>query len=170
MTNAGTPFTGTLRTTVRDLGGVEVALVDERAATLDFGEGSSYSVVWDTGATFAAGYRFRLAAVANDGSLSVETEVPFRVLPELDVTARLLALTPEVTEGDSAGFDATIDNLSVSAALGGAVSRFSIEPEGGGAASFEERSAAADRAAGAGCGERRSRGRRPRRRARTPRV
>ena len=140
VANAGTPFSGrTARTTVEDAAGSEVALVDERAVSLEWGKSVAYALDWSTGTTPAGPYAFRVRVRATgETEPSAAAERPFAIEPGLSLLARVLPQPLVVTEGSPASLVLSLENRSTNAALDGATARLRLWPEGAsGPATFE---------------------------------
>ncbi|HEY2946701.1 MAG TPA: CARDB domain-containing protein, partial [Vicinamibacteria bacterium] len=131
VVNGGLPFAGSLRTTVEDAGGQEVALLDARDAALDFGQTSAFTVQWNTGATYAGGYTFRVHAIdAASGSAAAEAAWSFSILPDIALSAHLAPDRATVGTGEAARFAVSVENRGVNAPLADLISRLRIVPAG----------------------------------------
>jgi subtilase family serine protease/Tol biopolymer transport system component/flagellar hook assembly protein FlgD/fibronectin type 3 domain-containing protein len=139
VANAGTPFTGVARTTVEDAGGNEVALLDERAVSLEWGRSASFVLDWATGTTPAGRYAFRVRVRATgEADPAATAERSFDIEPGLAVLARVLPQPLTVAEGSPAGFVLSVENRSTNATLDGATARLRVQPEAtSGPANFE---------------------------------
>lgn len=139
VANAGTPFSGTARTTVEDASGTEVVLLDERPVSLEWGRSTSYAIDWGTGTTPAGPYAFRVRVRAiGEAAPAAVAERPFAIEPGLSLLARVLPQPLVVTEGSPAALVLGVENRSTNAALDGATARLRLRPEGAsGPATFE---------------------------------
>jgi subtilase family serine protease len=139
VANAGTPFSGTARTTVEDASGAEVALLDERPVSLEWGKSVSYAIDWSTGTTPAGPYAFRVRVRATGETQPAATaERLFAIEPGLSLLARVLPQPLVVTEGSPASLVLGVENRSTNTVLDGATARLRLRLEGSsGPATFE---------------------------------
>lgn len=78
--HAGDPFDGRLSVTIEDSEGFEVEPLFNRSVdSLGFGESRTETADWNTGTTFAGGYRARARLVDMSGALVAESLAPFRI-------------------------------------------------------------------------------------------
>jgi subtilase family serine protease/flagellar hook assembly protein FlgD len=139
LANSGEPFEGTARTTVEEPGGGEVAVLDERAVSLEYGAAAEIALGWNTGATRAGRYAFRVRVrPAGDASPVAAAESPFDIEPALAVLARVRPEPVAVAEGGPVSFALSVHNQGANAPLDGATARLRVQPEGApGPATFE---------------------------------
>lgn len=139
VANSGTPFVGVARTTVEDLAGGEVALLDDRPLSLGYGDSVALALAWNTGTTRAGRYAFRVRVYATDQTTaSASAERAFDIEPGLTLVARVRPQPASVTQGAPAGFALSVDNRSANTALAGASARLRVQLEGtSGPATFE---------------------------------
>jgi subtilase family serine protease/flagellar hook assembly protein FlgD len=137
--NAATPFSGLARTTVEDAAGGEVALLDERAVSLEWGKAASYSLDWSTGTTPAGAHAFRVRVhAAGETEPAATAARAFEIEPGLEVRARVTPQPLAVAEGARAAFDLLVENRSTNVPLEDATARLLVRPEGtSGPATFE---------------------------------
>ncbi len=139
LANAGAPFEGVVRTTVEDLSGGEVALLDERAVALAYGSSVELALAWNTGTTRAGRYAFRVRVrAAGETAPAATAGREFDIEPGLTLLARVRPQPVTVAEGAPARFALSVDNRSANAALEGAIARLRLQLEGtSGPATFE---------------------------------
>ena len=137
--NAGTPFVGVARTTVEDAAGGEVARLDEREVSLEWGRAVSWDMDWAVGATRAGRYRFvvRLRPTGETEAAAVAERV-FDVEPGLALLARVRPEPATVGEGAAVSFALLAQNQGANAPLAGATARLRVQLDGAvGPARFE---------------------------------
>jgi CARDB/FlgD Ig-like domain/WD40-like Beta Propeller Repeat len=139
IANAGQPFAGTARTTVEDAAGLEVAVLDERPVSLEWGKTTTYALTWNTAATRAGSYFFRVRVIATgEAEPRASAERAFAIESGLDVLARVRPQPVTVAEGAPAAFALSVDNHGANAPIEGATARLQVRPEGSsGPATFE---------------------------------
>ena len=139
LDNAGPAFAGTARTTVEDMGGREVAVLDEREISADTDHGASWSLTWNTGLTWAGRYAFHVRGrAAGPAAVSAHAETSFEIEPSLSVLARVRPEPVTVAVGLPVAFALTVENHGLNAPLEGATVRLRVQPEGaGGTVPFE---------------------------------
>jgi subtilase family serine protease len=131
VANAGTQFTGVARTTVEDPAGSEVAVLDERAVSLEWGKTVSYTVDWSAATTPAGAYAFRVRVRPTGGTEPAAfAEREFAIESGLSVLARVRPTPVTVAEGTPASFVLDVENRSTNVALDGATARLRVRPEG----------------------------------------
>src|SRR6185503_12850274 len=137
--NGGPPFQGTLRLSVETADGAEVALLDERAAALAYGQALDYGKTWNVGATYAGDYRLVVRAVPDGGIEPVAVASrAVRILPQVAVTGRLRLDRARVPLGEAAGFQVRVENGSANQPLTGAVARVRVFGPSGAAMVFAQ--------------------------------
>ena len=139
LTNPGRPFEGVARTTVEELDGREVALLEERPVSLDYGETVEHTLAWTTGTTRAGRYAFRVrVGTTGAASAAATAERAFDVEPGLAVLARIRPEPATVAEGAPVAFALLAQNQGTNASLEGATARLRLQLEGApGPATFE---------------------------------
>ena len=139
IANSGAPFEGVARTTVEEPGGGEVALLDEREVSLAYSGSVELALTWDTAATRAGRYAFRVRVrAAGETTPAASAERVFDIEPGLSVLARVRPQPVTVAEGAPARFALSVDNRSTNAVLEGALARLRVQLEGAsGPATFE---------------------------------
>jgi fibronectin type 3 domain-containing protein/flagellar hook assembly protein FlgD len=123
LTNGGAAFSGEVRTTV-EAGPATVAVVDSRQVTLAYGQSLDFTLGWNTGLTYAGDYAFVARAAAPAGA--VHSAQPFRILPDVNVSARILPGAASVPQGQPATFTARVGNDGLNAPLDGASARLRV--------------------------------------------
>jgi len=86
--NSGPERTGTLEVRIEDEDGTMVAMAGTMDVQLPYGAQQIHSFVWNTGMTYAGGYRVR-AALREAGSVVAENLVPFAIVPTIDMASRI---------------------------------------------------------------------------------
>jgi Tol biopolymer transport system component len=138
LTQADTqPYQGTVETRVEDSGGVLVATLDSRQLSLDYGQRREIQLSWPIGTTYADDYHFRVVASDAQGATVAAAQRSFAILPDLQVTARLVADRGSFRQGETATFAARVENRGTNAPLAGYAARLRIVPDGGSAPVFE---------------------------------
>jgi len=139
VANSGPPFEGMARTTVEELDDREVAVIDEREVSLEWGKSLSFATNWTTGTTRAGRYAFRVRVRATSETAPAATaERGFDIEPGLTLLARVRPQPVTVDEGAPARFALSVDNRSANAPLEGATARLRLQLEGtSGPATFE---------------------------------
>jgi hypothetical protein len=122
---------------VESKAGDEVALLDERPLALGYGQTAEWDLPWNTGATYAGDYAFRLRISDAAGTPLPPAGHAFTISPDVRLAARLTPDAAAVPAGEAAGFRGEIRSLSVNAPLAGVLARLTIRPAGGGPAVFE---------------------------------
>ncbi len=131
LLNAGPAVGGTLRTTVEDAAGALVALLDERAVSLDYGQSLAFALPWNTGRSYAGDYAFRVRLVSSDTTATLATDAwPFAITPDLTLAARLVPRQTRITSGATAVLDARIENRGTNAPLLGGLARLRMRAAG----------------------------------------
>jgi subtilase family serine protease/flagellar hook assembly protein FlgD/fibronectin type 3 domain-containing protein len=128
LANGGPAGQFIARATVEALDGTQVALLDSRPVPLTYGQQVEYTLPWNTGTVYAGDYAFRVRV--EDGEVPAEGARPFRILPDLSATARIVGDRAEVPAGSSATFVLTVRNTGANTPLEQAVARLHILPEG----------------------------------------
>ncbi len=139
LANPGRLFEGVARTTVEELDGREVALLDERPVSLDYGETVEHALAWTTGTTRASRYAFRVRVRPTGVAADTATaERVFDVEPGLAVLARVRPEPATVGEGAPVSFALLARNQGTNAPLDGALARLRVQLKGAaGPARFE---------------------------------
>ena len=139
LANPGRLFEGIARTTVEELDGREVALLEERPVSLDYGETVERALAWTTGTTRAGRYAFRVRVRPGGATDAAATaERVFDVEPGLAVLARVRPEPATVGEGAPVSFALLAQNQGTNAPLDGALARLRVQLEGAaGPARFE---------------------------------
>lgn len=139
IANPGRPFEGVARTTVEELDGREVALLDERPVSLDYGQTFEHVLAWNTGTTRAGTYAFRVRVRPTDATEAAATaQRVFDIEPGLAVLARVRPEPATAAEGTPVAFALLAENQSTNALLDGATARLRVQLEGTtGPATFE---------------------------------
>jgi subtilase family serine protease/flagellar hook assembly protein FlgD len=137
LLNAGAATAGQVRVTVEDTAGREVAVLDGREVALAHGAENRFTLLWNTGATYAGDYAFRLQFAEAREEVLATAQRSFRITADISVGARLQADRALFGEGSPATFTARVENTGLNAALADLVARFSVVPEHGTAVLLE---------------------------------
>ena len=127
--NGGPSLSGTLRTSVEDAAGREVALLDSREIALAYGQDLQLDVPWNTGTTYAGDYTFRVRALEGESERASASQA-FRILPVVSLFSRLVPDRPTIAAGSTATFMARVENRSPNSPLDGASLRLRLRAEG----------------------------------------
>jgi subtilase family serine protease/flagellar hook assembly protein FlgD len=131
VANAGPPFSGTATTVVEDASAREVARLDERAVSLDYGRRAEWTLTWPTGATWAGPYRFRIGVRADGEETDrAGAERAFTIEADESLAASVRPRPGLVAAGAPAAFALHVDNLGANAPLENATVRLRVQAEG----------------------------------------
>lgn len=130
IVNPGPSLAGSARLAVLGATGGEVALVDQRGLSLDYGAKVAYSAGWNTANTYAGDYTLQLRVADSIGAPRAAAEWRFRIEPELLATARLVPESARVTAGTRTSFRARIENAGANAPLVGHTAAFRVVSAG----------------------------------------
>jgi len=89
LQNSGPERAGTLKVHIEDEGGATVTMAGAMDVQLPYGAQQEYRFVWNTGMTYAGGYRVR-AVLREAGVAVAEAMLPFAIIPDIDVDAALV--------------------------------------------------------------------------------
>jgi hypothetical protein len=78
-----------LEVRIEDLDGYEVISLDPIHTYLAYASQQTYSLLWNTGPTYAGSYRVR-TVLKNEPAVVTENFVPFAILPEIDIDATVV--------------------------------------------------------------------------------
>lgn len=138
LANPGPSFVGAARTVVEDAAGGEVAILDERAVALEYGQRADWTLTWPTGTTWAGSYRFRVAATATGEEAERASAVrTFTLEPSEQLAVAVQAAPALVPAGAPVSFALEVRNVGPNAPLETATARLRVVPVGGGPALFE---------------------------------
>jgi hypothetical protein len=78
-----------LEVRIEDVDGYEVISLDPVHTYLGYASQQTYSLLWNTGSTYAGSYRVR-TVLKNEPAVVAENLVPFTILPEIDINVTLV--------------------------------------------------------------------------------
>jgi subtilase family serine protease/flagellar hook assembly protein FlgD len=131
VANAGPPFSGMATTAVEDASGREVARLDERVVSLDYGGRAEWTLTWPTGTTWAGAYRFRFGVRADGEEADrAAAERAFTIKADAALSASVRPQPGLVAAGAPAAFALHVDNLGANAPLESATMRLCVQAEG----------------------------------------
>ncbi len=110
LKNSGIERSVVLEVWIEDGDGNEVALLERTSADLSYASSRDYSLLWNTGSTYAGDYRVR--AVAGDASTGVAAEeiVPFVILPDIDIESTVVTDKSHYGPGEDVAVGFSVGN------------------------------------------------------------
>ena len=87
--NSGIDKDATITTLIEDAGGHQVTLFDKRTLRLPYASSQVYSLLWNSGPTYAGPYRVH-TSLTDGTSVIAENIVPFTILPDINLDSSLV--------------------------------------------------------------------------------
>ena len=128
--NGGPGRNVVLETWIEDALGLSMALVDERPASLAYGDAESYSVFWNTGGSLTGEYRVRVNATES-GVVVASITTSFDINRVIDIHAIVLSAKPSYPQGASIDLLGQLIHSRGNAALRDLLARFRVVAAGG---------------------------------------